>query len=70
MIINGVNEGLNANFGYAKLQNVGKLDISKTLEEFKNIDESIMDLGPKLGIPVELRELRERELKQKGFYIK
>jgi len=34
------NKGLNANFGYAKLQHVGKLDISKTLEEFKKTLDS------------------------------
>ena len=35
LIKNEANKGLNANFGYAKLQNVGKLDIRKTLEGFK-----------------------------------
>ena len=35
LINTDANKGINDNFGYAKLQNVGKLDISKTLEVFK-----------------------------------
>ena len=34
-IMNTSNEGLKAEFGYATLKNVGKLDINKVLEEFK-----------------------------------
>ncbi len=50
-IINIADEGLKAEFGYAKLKNVGKLDINKALEEFikrldlKSYSSKVFDYG-------------------------
>ena len=48
---------------------IKKFSKCKTLEEIKEVDKYISKVGAKMGIPLEQRDLRETELKERGFII-
>ena len=48
---------------------IKKYSKCKTLEDIEKVDIYIMEVGTRMGIPTEQRDLREKELREKGLII-
>ena len=48
---------------------IKKYSKCRTREDIGKVDEYIMEVGTRMGIPTEQRPLREKELREKGLII-